>query len=425
MKNELFIGEIMPYIELKKVAYQLHKNKQAINDEYERRINSIGTFKTGLFPNLMKRNDPSSKEYEVFVVPLAEIYIAIERIMNNSGVITRLSDELPKMAGMQFFFDTLTKEIISTNEIEGIRSTRKELKKAIDAVESKNTKEVRLASTVKMYMAAFEDHNIQIKSLADIRLIYDKLLENEIDPGDASDGQYFRKDSVKIVNDSGKAIHYPPVGEEVINSRLNQWIKFINNEEIPFLIKSLVGHFFFENTHPFYDGNGRTGRYILSTYLSRKLDRFTGLSFSQIVSARKSRYYEAFKITGDADNFGEATFFVLELLEMIEEGQQIIIDSLSNKKEKLLKAEQSIKSIYESDTVENFILNQLAQVALFSDDSLNDVKDKDIIEWARSNNLFNTNAIKNAFIELTEKDYLVRTSKKPLKHHISLRIIES
>lgn len=418
------IGENMTYIELKKVAYKLHQNKEEIYKEYDKRINSIGTIKTGLFPNLMNRNDPSKQKCELFVVPLPEIYTTTERIMKNSGVIEKLSNELPPMASMQFFFDTLTNEIISTNEIEGIRSTRKELKKAINAVENKKTKNVRLASTVKMYMATFDDRNIQIKKLSDIKSIYDRLLDNEIDKDDLSDGKYFRQDSVKIINDSGTSIHYPPVGEDEINNRLEKWIDFINNKDIPFLIKSLVGHYYFENTHPFYDGNGRTGRYILSTYLSRKLDKFTGMSLSKIVNAKKSTYYEAFKLTGDAKNFGEATFFVTEMLRLIEEGQQTIIESLSNKREKLVSVEKTIKSIYEPDSVENFILSQLAQVALFSDDRLNDVKDMDIIEWAKKSNLFNTNSIKKGFIKLTELGYLVQTSRKPLKHHISIDFIE-
>ncbi|WP_349515450.1 Fic family protein [Leuconostoc suionicum] len=414
----------MAYLELKKIGYQLHQDPQAISEEYNKRFNSIGTIKTNLFPSFMNRDDPSSKQYELFVVPLPEIYISTERITNNSKLIQKIADDLPHLAGMQFFYDTLSKEIISTNEIEGVRSTRKELEKAINAVEKKNTKNVRLASTVKMYMATFEDRNIQIKNLADIRLIYDKLLNNEIKPDDMPDGLYFRKDSVKIVNASGQAIHYPPVGEEQINNRLEQWVSFINNKQIPFLVKALTAHFFFENTHPFYDGNGRTGRYILSTYLSRKLDKFTGMSFSQIVNAQKSKYYEAFKITGDNSNYGEATFFVLTILQLIEDSQHTIIESLNNKQEKLARANKAISALYKHDTVENFVLSLLSQVALFSDDTETNVKDMDIIAIAKKNNLFNTNAIKKAFIELTEKKYLIQTSSKPLKHHISPAILD-
>lgn len=408
----------MAYLELKKIGYQVHQDKEILDAEYERRFNSFGTITTNLIPNLMKRDEPTSATFPLFIVPLKELAILTEAITDNSKTIENLSDQLPKLAGTQFFYDTLSNEIISTNEIEGVRSTRKEVAKAIEAVENNNFKNIRLASTVKMYMATFEDRNIQIKSPADIRLIYDRLLDNEIANDDLPDGTYFRSSPVKIINSSGLTIHEAPVDEKIINGRMSKWITFINDKNVPFLIKALVGHYFFENTHPFYDGNGRTGRYILSTYLSRKLDKFTGMSLSQIVQAQKSKYYEAFKITGDVDNRSEATFFVLTMMNLIVDSQNTIIETLTKKQSQLAFSENKISEIYANTTPEYFILNLLAQISLFSGDLHQDVKDMDIIVMAKSQNLFNTSVIKRTFVELTKKGYLIQTSPKPLKHYI-------
>ena len=89
---------------------------------------------------------------------------------------------------------------------------------------------------------------------------------------------------------------------------------------------------FFENIHPFYDGNGRTGRYILAKYLSRKLDKFSGLVLSQQINHHKQDYYKAFRNTGDHLNRADATFFVETLLTFIKEGQENIIQTLLENK---------------------------------------------------------------------------------------------
>ena len=108
--------------------------------------------------------------------------------------------------------------------------------------------------------------------------------------------------------------------------------------------------------HPFYDGNGRIGRYILSKYLSRKLDIYTGLGVSQFLNENRKAYYKAFTITGEADNKAEGTFFVLHLLTIIYEGQQNLIDDLKFKKVQLASAIQKIEFDSTLSEVERTVL---------------------------------------------------------------------
>ncbi|WP_420222828.1 Fic family protein [Pediococcus acidilactici] len=162
-------------------------------------------------------------------------------------------------------------------------------------------------------------------------------------------------------------MHIAPVGEDELKKRMTEWVRFINDDDTPFMIKALVGHYFFENTHPFYDGNGRTGRYILSMYLSRKLDKYTGISFSQAVHATKSKYYKAFKKTGDHENRAEGTFFVKDLLDLISQSQNTIIETLENRIDNFKKVIQEINKQYSRDMPENYVLFLLAQSRLFND----------------------------------------------------------
>ena len=83
-------------------------------------------------------------------------------------------------------------------------------------------------------------------------------------------------------------------------------------------MKASISHFFFEYIHPFYDGNGRFGRYLLSLYLARKLDNLTAFSVSYSISRNLDDYYKSFVEVEDVTNYGEITFFVENILKTIK-----------------------------------------------------------------------------------------------------------
>ncbi|MGJ0183906.1 Fic family protein [Corynebacterium glyciniphilum] len=93
------------------------------------------------------------------------------------------------------------------------------------------------------------------------------------------------------------------------------------DESIPALIRAVSAHFIFENVHPFYDGNGRTGRYLLAMDLTRSLSPVAWLSLSATIADNKDRYYTAFRNAESPMNRGDASTFVSELLDIIAEAQ--------------------------------------------------------------------------------------------------------
>ena len=272
-----------------------------------------------------------------------------------------------------------------------------------------------------MYQQILNNEFLQIQSLEDIRRIYDQLTQGEISPEDELDGEFFRQKSVFIQDDkTGKVIYIPPQKEEQIQVMLTEWIRFINDHSIPNLIKACAGHYFFENIHPFYDGNGRTGRYILAKYLSRKLDKFSGLVLSQQINHHKQDYYKAFKNTGDHLNRADATFFVETLLTFIKEGQENIIQTLLEKQEQLRRYRVKIEQTEGLEEVEKYILFLLAQSKLFVDDKRDGIEDRSIIQLAnQSNHHYSKKKVKDAFLHLEERGILTLISRKPSQHYLS------
>ena len=67
---------------------------------------------------------------------------------------------------------------------------------------------------------------------------------------------------------TGKVIYTPPDDHARILNLMKNFAKYINeDDDISPLIKLAVQHYQFESIHPFYDGNGRTGRIINILYL--------------------------------------------------------------------------------------------------------------------------------------------------------------
>jgi len=97
-----------------------------------------------------------------------------------------------------------------------------------------------------------------------------------------------------LANDrTGEVIYTPPVGEDVLRTKLANWERYLNEaRDIDPLIRMAVGHYQFEAIHPFTDGNGRTGRVLNSLYLiQEELLTLPILYLSRYIINHKADYY--------------------------------------------------------------------------------------------------------------------------------------
>ena len=107
----------------------------------------------------------------------------------------------------------------------------------------------------------------------------------------------FRKlPGTKLLNDkTGELVYMPPQDAIEIENLMVNLEAFINNDElmdIDPLIKMAIIHHQFETIHPFYDGNGRTGRIINILYLiNKKLLDLPVLYLSRYIISRNNEYY--------------------------------------------------------------------------------------------------------------------------------------
>ncbi len=402
-------------------------NSIDVKAEYDRRLNSESSFKTSLFPVLTDKNGHQSDVLPIFFIEDRNLVISSNKIQNNSRKIIQLSHELPGIAQNSYIQSLLTDEIQFSNEIEGVKTDRKEIGTIVDNLQNNNTpSQRRLVSTVKKYLDILNEPVIRINNFEDLRNLYDNLTAGEILAEKLPDGEFFRDSSVRIGN-STQTVHRPPVDEKKIKEKLYSLIDFMNNDDIPPIEKSLVTHFMFENTHPFNYGNGRMGRYLLSQYLSKKIDSFTALSISSSIHENQNKYYKMFKDADKFENYAELTFFIGQMMNLIIEGQESVLENMSRLLSTLNQARDRLKQdldFADEENIEFEVLMIFVQSKLFSVDSSLGIKDTDLINLLYNQNTKKYKKIKvKGIIEKYEKlGILEKINGKPLQHEIRIQL---
>ena len=404
---------------------KLYYKKKNIDEEYIKRIENPATLITELKINPMKKgNKILDKEYSLFYVNLLEHTLLQEKIVKNSNKINYISNRLPTIAIKEIIMKILSNELYKTNKIEGIETVKSEIHSSLKDDRISNKKSNKLDGIIKKYKDIMENNfedTEHIDSLSSFRKIYDEMFEDFEKSGNYKlDGKYFRKDTVKVINGLGKTIHIGINGEEAIEKNIESLIEFMNIKDIPFLVKASISHFFFEYIHPFYDGNGRFGRYLLSLYLARKLDNLTAFSVSYSLSRNLDDYYKSFVEVEDVTNYGEITFFVENILKIIKNGQEMIIellnDSVMRFKHSMEILDELTKELSEK---ENIILQIYLQNYLF-----NDFEELTNIELSAIIGDLTQQTINKYTQELEKKGYLVKIKQRPLTYALSEKITE-
>ena len=404
---------------------KLYYKKQNIEDEYIKRIENPSTFITDLKINPIKRgNKILDKEYNLFYVNLLEHTLLQEIIIKNSNQINLISNELPQIAITEIINKILSNELYKTNKIEGIESSKSQIYSSLKENGKSNKKVNKLEGIIKKYKDIMEKNfkdTQHIDKLASFRKIYGEMFEDFEKSGNYKlDGKYFRKDTVKIINSVGKSIHIGIDGEEAIEKNMEDLIQFMNRKDIPFLVKASISHFFFEYIHPFYDGNGRFGRYLLSSYLARKLDILTAFSLSYSISKNLDDYYKSFVEVEDVNNYGEITFFVENILKTIKNGQEMIIELLNDS---IIRFNHSMEILNEISKnlseKENIMLQIYLQNYLFNDyGEITNIELTDIIGGSTQQ------TINKYTEELEKKGYLIKIKQRPLTYTLSNKITD-
>ncbi len=232
----------------------------------------------------------------------------------------------------------ILKEARASSEIENVITTQDKLYQALSA---KNTQIDSATKEVLRYREAmlFGFHLIQKRGFLNTNAIIEtqKVLEENNAGIRKLPGTALRNAA------TGKVIYTPPDDYDAILRLMKNLEEYLNeDDDISPLIKLAVQHYQFESIHPFYDGNGRTGRIINVLYLIlHNLLESPILYLSAYIIDNKADYYRLLQEIRLKDNWEE---WILYILKGVEVTAKETISQVQEINKLFIKTQEKVKS---------------------------------------------------------------------------------
>ncbi|MGH1978553.1 Fic family protein [Rothia sp. L_38] len=353
-------------------------------------------------------------DHTLFYTVTPQLLLLQEQILLNERTLEELAASLPATARASYLYELITQEISATNEIEGVRSTRQEIQEALDAEPSDNKKFREIA---RLYLELSQGKVDVPHTLEEVRATYDRLFGSEIADEDRPDGRLFRAGPVFVHDGAGKIIHTGARDEEALEQQLRAMFDHLENTEVPFLPSRAVSHFMFEAAHPFYDGNGRFGRFFLSAQLQEVLSTYTVLALSHLIKQKKEEYHRAFTEAEEPLNYGEVTLFAHVILGFIRDAQLELIDDFEAKKQMMQLLHERVDGLKSGESE----LSAGALDALFILGQAHLFSGGRGIEWSDLAQILgkSRNTVRAYLVEVEQERLVERTSSRPLRVRLS------
>ncbi|MFO7551747.1 MAG: Fic family protein [Haliea sp.] len=171
---------------------------------------------------------------------------------------------------------------------------------------------------------------------------------------------------------AGDTVYTPPQNPDTIIALMSDLERFINDDalyDVDPLIKMALIHYQFESIHPFYDGNGRTGRIINVLYLVKQgLLNIPVLYLSRHIVQTKPDYYRLLQAVRDRDSW-EA--WVCYMLEAVEATAGDTIETIHAIRVALQEAKHSIRAqykFYSQDLINNLFTHPYTKIEFIERD---------------------------------------------------------
>jgi Fic family protein len=261
---------------------------------------------------------PTDFETKKILKCLPRVHAALAELKGIAATIPNVSILLNTLA---------LQEAKDSSAVENIITTHDELFKAelnLNLVKNIATKEVQnYASALKKGFAIVSSSKLLTNTT--ILQIHQELEQNN--------AGYRSVPGTELKNDkTNEVVYVPPQSKEDIKQLMANLIDYINDHEMQDLdplIKMAVIHHQFESIHPFYDGNGRTGRIINILYLvANGLLDIPVLYLSRYIIQNKNEYYRLLQHVRDTDEWEEWILYMLAGIETVSKQSIELIKSI-------------------------------------------------------------------------------------------------
>ena len=263
---------------------------------------------------------PSQKSLEVKAV-----WQALAEAHRHLAELKGLCESLPNSA---ILLDTLSiQEAKDSSEIENIITTHDEL----FAYEQSSSSSAA-AKEVQNYIAALR---VGYRDVLDTGLILLRTIlrvQEEVEQNNAG----LRKLSGTVLKNqtTGAVVYEPPQDAVLIQKLMAELVDFIHagnkqGNELDPILRMAIAHHQFESIHPFYDGNGRTGRILNLLMLQREgLLDLPVLYLSRYITSTKSQYYQLLQSTRETGDWVDWCVYMVKGVAITAKNEVKLIKNL-------------------------------------------------------------------------------------------------
>jgi Fic family protein len=310
--------------------------------------------------------------FEVKLLPpihLEETKPVLKKLASAHRYLAELKGVAASIPNQSILINTLAlQEAKDSSAIENIITTHDAMYKAqlfSDAAKDAAAKEVGLYAEALRHGFELAAKN-QLLTLNHIMEIQRLLVQNNAG---------IRKiPGTMLVNPAtGEVVYTPPQNYQTILNLMDNLLEYINQpglHEVDPLIKMAVIHYQFETIHPFYDGNGRTGRILNMLYLVMEdLLTLPILYLSRYIIRRKGDYYRLLQNVRSTDEWEPWLLYMLDAVEQTSQETIVLVNNITSL---MMDYKHRIRSmhprIYSQDLINNLFRHPYTKIEFVQND---------------------------------------------------------
>ena len=261
--------------------------------------------------------------YNIPSLPLAidvETKEILKQLSKSRSALAELKGFARVIPNEAILISTLTlQEAKDSSAVENIVTTHDELYKA-----DLNAKDYVVSASTKEVLNYREAIQTGFRLVREKGLLTNSVLKQVQGTLEGNNAGFRTTSGTTLKDNRGNIVYMPPQDADTINNLMVNLERFINDAEMADLdplIKTAIIHHQFESIHPFYDGNGRTGRILIILYLvANGLLDLPILYLSRYITHNKSEYYRLLQAVRENENNAEDwRNWIVFILKGIEE----------------------------------------------------------------------------------------------------------
>ena len=297
-----------------------------------------------------------------------ETKAVLKSLPSAHAALAELKGIASTMPNQSILINTLgLQEARDSSAIENIITTHDDLYKSelnLDSYKSLNAKEVQnyIAATKTGFDLILKDGLLTNRTVLKIQ---------EVLEGNKAGFRKLPGTTLKSLT-TDEIIYTPPQDPKEIKNLMTNLEKFINDKEacdFDPLVKMAIIHYQFESIHPFYDGNGRTGRIINILYLiQEKLQDLPILYLSNYIIKNKSDYYRLLQEVRTKDTWED---WLLFMIKAVDQTSKETIDLILKIRELMISYKRTLRDnykFYSQDLLNNLFKHPYTKIEFIQRD---------------------------------------------------------